>query len=453
MSKYAVLIVAILVVGAVAAAFAGPAGAASSPTRRLGFWLQDGDVLKYPATTFFNSMFLTPPYPSSLEVMIFAIQQDELNHFGCSASTPYVSGAIKYWGQVAQLADSYPNIRLIFEVAYDPSSGGSGTYGLQCYNTIVKALGQYPSVYGMGVEGEYTTTSMGMTQAQMQTAMNDVTATGKLFVSYYIHSPLTVPSGGYIIDHTNFPAQGDQVSTLTMSTSQGIGLSSGYYDAMAFPSAVTCPIGAKEIASGALTKEPQGWDQCVVSTELSTAASMSASSRQFLELVVGLSTSGWFTGVSGQSTNQLWDNPTLRNWIWTDPNYQSNFILSTGSGSTSSVVTTSQTTATKSTTSTTTHSTSTTSTTTADPPSQDPSYSLTMGIGCPTGVQYCGKVSPVGTGSYSTATLTGTAYGGYAFSYWNICTSTCQAYSGNPLTLTLSADTKATAVFVVDLSN
>jgi hypothetical protein len=453
MSKYAILIVAILVVGATAAAFAGPAGAASSPTRRLGFWLQDGDALKYPATTFFNSMFLTPPYPSSLEVMIFAIQQDQMNNFGCSASTPYVSGAIKYWGQVAQLADSYPNIRLIFEVAYDPSSGGSGTYGLQCYNTIVKALGQYQSVYAMGVEGEYTTADQGMTQAQMQTAMSDVTATGKLFVSYYIYSPLSIPSSGYAIDHTNFPAQGDQLATLQMSSSQGIGLSSGYYGSFAFPSSVACPIGATSIGSGA--KQPQGWDQCVVSTELSTAVSMSASQRQFLEFAVGFSSSGSFTGVSGQSTNQVWDNPTLRNWIWTDPNYQSNFILSTGSSVTAtSAVTTSQTTTTTSTRSSTTSTvTAATSTTTADPPSQGASYSLSTAVSCPSGIQYCGNASPVGTGSYSTVTLTGYPYGGYALGYWSVCTSTCQAYYGNPLTLTLSADTKATAVFVVDRSN
>jgi hypothetical protein len=66
----------------------------------------------------------------------------------------------------------------------------------------------------------------------------------------------------------------------------------------------------------------------VVSTELAKVMTFSpVSARQFLEIDVGFSANGTFTGVSGQVTNQLWDNPVLRNWIWTDPNYQSDFAL------------------------------------------------------------------------------------------------------------------------------
>ena len=299
-----------------------------SATQRLGFWLQEGDVMEhYTPSVFFNAMFLTPPYPSSMEMMVFAIQQAETNAQGCSTSSGYIGASLSYWDSVAQMANSYPNIRLIFEIAFDPSSGGSGTYGLGCFNAMVQALSQYHSVYGLGVEGEYTTASSGMTEAEMQSAMNYVTSAGKLFINYY--APVAIPPGGYDITHTNFPAQGDQVGTLLDEDPQTVGLSSGYYDSFPFPSNFTCPIGPDAVAKGALTNEPQGFNQCVISTELATAASFSpVSDRQFLELVPGFSSSGSFVGVSGQSTSQLWDNPILRNWIWTDPSYLGNFVLS-----------------------------------------------------------------------------------------------------------------------------
>ena len=314
----------------------GSQASSSNATHNLGFWLQEADVMRqYSPQAFFNGYFLTPPYPSSVEMMIFAPLQDETNGYGCSTSSNYVKQSISYWGQVAQMADSYPNIKLIYEIAFDPASS---TYGLSCFNTMVQAFSGYPSIYALGVEGEFTGS---ISVSQMQTAMNDVTATGKEFIDYY--SPVAIPSGGYDIAHTNFPMQGDQVGTLSKADSQTVGISSGYYDNFLFPSTFSCPIGPSDVASGALTNEPQGYNQCVVSTELSTAVSQPAGTRQFLELAPGFSSSGSFTGASGQSTNQLWDNPTLRNWIWNDPNYQPYFILSTSSasGSTSSTSTTS----------------------------------------------------------------------------------------------------------------
>jgi len=275
----------------------------------------------YSPAVFFNAMFMTPPYPSSVEVMIFAILQDQVNKYGCSASSPFVNGSLSYWGRVAQMADSYPKIRLIFEIGFNASSS---TYGLTCFNTMVQALSIHSSVYGIGVEGEFTS---GKIPSTYTTAMGFVTGAGKQFINYYAPNGY-IPAGGYDISHTNFPAQGDQVATLNVADSQTVGLSSGYYDNFPFPSNFTCPIGSNAVASGALTNEPQGFNQCVISTELATAASFSpASARQFLELAPGFSSSGSFTGVSGQTSNQLWDNPTLRNWIWTDPSYLTSFTL------------------------------------------------------------------------------------------------------------------------------
>ena len=329
-----VLLVAILVAAAFSVAFASPGITAQTPTRSLGFWLQEGDVLgRYTPSAFFNAMFLTPPYPSSIEVMVFGITQDEMVNLGCSTSANGVGESVSYWGQVAKMADAYPNIKLTFAIAFDPSNGGSGTYGLGCFKALAQSLAQYPSVYGIGIEGEYTRPQNDLTASMVQAAMNDVTSVGKKFINYYVPFKL-IPSGGYDIVHSNFPAQGDQVNSLQPSDPSTIGLSAGYYDTFQFPSTFTCPIGPNAVASGALTNEPQGWDQCVVSTILSVTMSLAATQRQFLELCPGLSSSGYFTGVSGQSTNQLWDNPTLRSWIWTSPNYQGNFVLSTSSAGT-----------------------------------------------------------------------------------------------------------------------
>jgi hypothetical protein len=387
-------------------------------------------------------MFLTPPYPSSLEVMIFAPLQDQTNGYNPSSSGSYTAAAIAYWGQIAQMADAYPNIRLVFDVAFNPSSS---TYGLSDYRIIVNGLSVYSSVYGLGVDGEYTPETLSL----MTTAMSYVAGVGKQFVNYYAASG-DIPSGGYSISHTNFPSSTDPEGTLNDANSQAIGLSSGYYGDFPFPGTATCPISSSTYGVN--------WNQCVISTELAAASSFSPTSeRQFLELCVGFSSSGSFTGVSGETTNQLWDNPTLRNWIWTNPNYQGHFILSTSSVSTK--VTTSDPTTTSTSTShttTTTIATSTTTKTTTTSTSDvaSTSYTLSTYVQCPTGISECGGVTPIGVGveynSGAAVTLTANPYGGYELSSWSICTGSCESYSSNPLQITISADTSATAIFVAE---
>jgi hypothetical protein len=290
-------------------------------TQRLGFWLQESDIMQYYSpSAFFDAMFMTPPYPSSMEVMIFGVLQDQTNSRTPGAAGSYTASSISYWGQVAQLAESYPKIRLVFEIAFNASST---TYGLPAFETIVNALGQYSSVYGLGVEGEYTSPE---TLSLMTTAMSYVSAVGKQFINYYPARNVLPPGATYII-HTNFPGGDvggyDQVGTLRLTNTTVVGIDSGYYANFQFPSTVACPIG-----KSAINASTAGWNQCVVSTELSTTVSFSpASARQFLEVDVGFWSNGSFVGVSGQTTNQLWDNPTLRNWLWTDPSYQTSFVL------------------------------------------------------------------------------------------------------------------------------
>jgi len=357
----------------VASASQGPSGG-----HNLGFWLQESDPMKYPVQTFFNAMFLTPPYPSSLDLMIFAPIMDESAGTSPTSPSSYTQASISYWSQVAQLADAYPSIRLIFDVAYDATSS---TYGLSVFQMYVNALSKYPSVYGIGIEGEYFTG----TKTDVQNAFNLVTAAGKQFITYYLNQKdlWPLPQGGYEVKLTPFPMQGGQVSDLGLSDPQFIGLSMGYYANFPFPvpnlpppNGITCPIGPDDIApadSNPVTNPNQGFNQCVVSTILSAAVNFQpVSERQFVELCPGFSGSAQhgqpdqpFTGVSGLTTYQLWDNPTLRNWIWTDPNYAPYFTLSTSASPPPSSTTTTSTTSSTPTSTTTSHTTTSTSTTTS----------------------------------------------------------------------------------------
>jgi len=307
--------------------------------RYLGWWLQETNISQptyangynsggtHPASLFFNTMFLTPPYPSTVEIMIFALVDDEANGILPTASNSKTQASIAFWKDLATLADAYPNIRLFFQIAFDPTNF-SGAYGLSGFQLIASALATHKSVYSIGVEGEYTKPASSLTLSMMTTLLNYVNGLGKVFCSYYV-STSVIPAGGYYIGHTNFPGGDsggyDQVGTLTMYTaSPSIGLDSGYYANFPFPSTVTCPIGAS-----AMNSSTAGWNQCVVSTELSTAVAQPLSGRTYLQIDTGFTSSGSFTGVSGLTTTQLWDSPTIRNWVWTDPNYQPNFILST----------------------------------------------------------------------------------------------------------------------------
>ncbi len=280
----------------------------------LGFWLQEGNIMGYMnASNFVSQYFGTPPYPSSLEIMTFGPYLDGLKGGNGSRNT---QASINYWTQVANLADEYDNVHIEYMIAINMSIPRE--YSL--FQQEVQALQPYPSIYSIGVEGEY---SPNKTLQNMTTLMGYVNAVERPFVSYSFGIPLSdLPHGAYLIQHTNFPNsinQGSysQITTLNFgTTSQYVGLSSGYYYPSTFPSAMTCPISANGENS-----TTQGWNQCVIDTVMRSALNNSPPARQFLNLVVGFAN-------TQSNSNQLWMNATLRNWIWSDPLYQDNFVLS-----------------------------------------------------------------------------------------------------------------------------
>jgi hypothetical protein len=85
-------------------------------------------------------MFLTPPFPSTIEVMIFAILQDHTNNNVPGAKGSFTAASLFFWNDLASLSDSYPNIRIIFEVAFVV---GDPIYGLPAFQLMVSSLGKH----------------------------------------------------------------------------------------------------------------------------------------------------------------------------------------------------------------------------------------------------------------------------------------------------------------------
>lgn len=296
---------------------------------RLGFWLQESDIITvYTPSQFFNQYFLTPPYPSSLEVMIFATMNQGVS----------LSKSMSYWGQVASLADNYPNIEITPMLAFGINQSAPSLQHWPNVMQWINALESHPSIYSFGIEGEYSTQ---LNASDIPLIASYILGTGKQFINYYLQSNsylIMGQVGGFQIGQTNFPdfyaGSANQVATLYLFTDQySVGISAGVYFPARFPGNVTCPI-----QFNAIDASSYGYNQCVVDTIISISLSLPFSARQFVSLIPGLSYPQFstFKDSAGIKTGQMWDNPTLRSWIWGDIKYTESFLLSNGTGSVSS---------------------------------------------------------------------------------------------------------------------
>jgi hypothetical protein len=274
---------------------------------KLGFWMQDSSTTnKYSPLQFFNAYFNTPPNPAFLEMMIV----------GTKSSGYYWINQMRTWmDQLAALADSYPNIEIACMIGWDDLSDSNGWAAYQNFANMAK---NHPSISILGMEGEYWT---GATPTQWQQAHNISVNAGKKFISYY-HPPSPYQE----IWHTNFPggnALGDFEALLDHTGSLIVGISNGYYYAYVFPDNTPLPINPTTRVYG------HGWSQDVVNKAINHAVSSPYINRQYVSLCAGFSTVD-FTGVSGLTTNCLWDNSVLRSWITSNPNYATHFQLGIG---------------------------------------------------------------------------------------------------------------------------
>ena len=244
---------------------------------------------------------------------------------GKTPSTAYYSANdLKYLNGILAVSDQYPSIKMNIMVAIGDMTNPLSLQFLQYY---VDNLKSHPSIGGIGIEGEYTKNE---TLTTMTQAMQQVNAAGKQFINYYVN-PSVVPAGGFAIFHTNWPSYQKEVELGFATSSPTVGISAGYYATFPFPETRPIPTDPKVSVDG------YGWQQAVVAKILDYSLKQPASSRQFVDLTVGKAT--FFPSVSGVIHTHLWDSPVLRNWIWTDPNYQGNFILSTTPSSTTTTST------------------------------------------------------------------------------------------------------------------
>jgi len=271
----------------------------------------------YPSPAVFaDAMFLTPPYPSSAEFMMFGALKDIQAGTTNPANGVFTANDINELDGIASVADSYPAIQINVMVALGDLSN---PLALQYFQYYASNLASHPSIFSIGLEGEY---SSDVTVANEMPLMQAAQAAGKQYIDYYKTSGI-----GPIIGHTNWP-DGDFEGLLGGFTSSGtVGISSGFDKPLPFPG--ICPLPPNPDDYNPSTC---GWTLSEVAAELQYAVDQPLANRQFVHFVAATDAGGKFRGVSGQLTSEMWDNPTLRNWIWTNPNYQGNFVLSTTPG-------------------------------------------------------------------------------------------------------------------------
>jgi hypothetical protein len=255
--------------------------------RRIGFWLTDHDIFQeYDEAVFFNAYFLTEPHAAFLEMII-----DTADHAVL---------ARPYFDQVAAMADGYPTIEMAFMCARDMAREDEW----DIFESLVNTLARHSSVAMIGIDGEHAPNNV---RENMLRAKDIVEASGKVFVSYYIGDRFG--SGFLEIGHTNFPAWNDFEGTLGWFDNYPpyIGISSGGYYNFDFPEPRAFP-------EDPTIRVDYGWNREIVQSALFYAVQLDDVARHAVVLCPGFSNHD-FVGVSGQTTRQLWDNETFRQWV------------------------------------------------------------------------------------------------------------------------------------------
>jgi hypothetical protein len=330
--------------------------AAGSQDRRFGFGFVNIGALGvsgYNASTFFKAMFLTPPYPSTIQFLmnngIFEVN-DPNNQAFLLANM--------------QMAQRYPAIHLGLTLAFNISASSEWN-SLQSFLNTLSSSPYRSSLSFIGFSQEQMPIiSGGPSAAQTDAAyarMNGmVTSAGFQFVSYY-------PQGwggtsgndmNYLwMVHSNDP-MGDDQATLSQGAGQVniVGQTVGLDGIQPFPSP-GCSSWIYGVAEPAWSLQPfaEGFIPALppvlnmapchnpqtsagfpatIDQVLSLEGSQPVANRQYLMMIAGNSGDTFgagissanltsFAGVSGISTHFLWDNPQFRaevdNWMKSHP--------------------------------------------------------------------------------------------------------------------------------------
>ncbi|MDA4127890.1 MAG: hypothetical protein OK422_00260 [Thaumarchaeota archaeon] len=375
----------ILIFAAIIDTAATPATASPPSSRRFGFGYVDPACLEscgnypshYSADTFFNAMFLTPPYPST--VMFIMVSNDE-----------FASGSvISFLSRVMQLSSQYPSIQLGYEIAFDPTLSSSWV-DVNAFLTAMSSSPYKQTVGFVGVDIEHFAWGTPINSSQemnyltlLQTAINN---DGFSMVNLYPQAlSLGVPYIGSWLQETTYP-QGDNEAALGLGsgTSYTVGEAVGLDSYQPFPSPgctgayggsypgwSTIPYAEGFAGAGYNDSVPcsnvvthHGYP-ATIDQALSIEGQVPLQNGQWIFLNAGNSGSEFlgpvngsikpatFLGVSNQTTFALWDSPVFRHdvteWIQANPGFYllgneappSTSTLSSSSSTNSSISTTS----------------------------------------------------------------------------------------------------------------
>jgi hypothetical protein len=265
----------------------------NTSTHRLGFWIDERDMwsavgLNWTSQQFITNYFLTAPYPSA---MLFATS--------LRPTGPYSPGAIgeaQWLGQVANLSQSLGlNVKIM--ILFFVNLSGATINGVPDQTTLLTqymaALGNHSNIVNTQYEIEY----YGDTLAEITSFNNIMINAG--YTPVFNAGDLNAGnfSSEKILDYSEYPYFNGTIPTSLSSGSRTIGI--GYGETGA-------PYGA--------TSNP-AWTQASIQAIID-----SSPANPYVMIYAG-------SGGTGQPAYQLWNWPTLQQWIWTDPNYQTNFIL------------------------------------------------------------------------------------------------------------------------------
>ncbi len=339
-----------------------PTAGSNSGGIHLGFWVDERDMWSgsgyaWSAQTFFKNYFLTAPYPSGL---IFATSMSPTGSSGMTWQ-----GEAQWLNSVATLADSYPNTKIIILFFVNLSGGTINgvpdqTQQLTTYMSYIKG---HSSIYGAEYEREY----YGNTVQEVSTFKSIINGAG--YVNIDDPSQATNFPSDPVLDYSTYPYFGGTIPTSLPSGSRSVGVGYGETGAPNC-STQTCP----------------AWTQSVITSIVNTSPS-----AQYTFIYSSLDSNNPAGGTIG---NPLWNSAMLRSWIWNDPSYTSNYVLSTSMSTsiTTTTVTSSTDTTTKSTSSTSTTHSSTSTT----------SYSTTTSISSTSTTQQSSTSSIVSTTTLTT---------------------------------------------------
>ncbi|MDA4126131.1 MAG: hypothetical protein OK452_02860 [Thaumarchaeota archaeon] len=329
-------------------------GAASSPQRRLGFGFIGIGSLRgagFSASSFFKGYFLTPPYPSTVQLL-------ENNGIGEIMDQNNVNFILS----LMQYASAYPNIKIGLEVAFNVSDSTQWSVFVSTIN-ILKSSPYSSSIGFVGFAVEQLNIIDGgavgvLVDNAFSQANEIITGNGWQFISYYPQGWQGTIGGSnnwLFTDHTNYPT-GDTQANLNdgLGSTNIVGQTIGSDGLQPFPSVGCSSVygydmpawSTQTFAEGFLGSGYNSPAPChnivtssgfppTIDQAISAAASLPASNRQWVLILGGNSADGYgalsscgciytySVGASGVSSHFLWDNVvfrgTVNSWVQANP--------------------------------------------------------------------------------------------------------------------------------------